>query len=332
MNHPTPSRFRPVGKQPSPLRVGVLRLAALSTPLVLLVACVGAPPVPELPAQFFPFENSRIHHYEGHLVHYREWPAVGRPRGSILMVHGLGGSTYSFRMVARPIASAGYNVVAVDLPGFGYSSRSRMTSFDSEFTVSLLWDVVASSTYSDSAGWYLLGHSMGGRSVTAMAAEPTESVAGVIYVAPAVVSDGPSRFLVRFPPGSWILRRYLDSRVLTYDGVENLLRAAYGRPPTDAEIRGHLEPLLIEGTVSSLAALVRNTRRFKASFSSIPSHTLILWGESDTYVPIDSAPQVVDAIPGSRLQIIRGAAHCPLETHADVCLNSILPFLYGGSR
>jgi pimeloyl-ACP methyl ester carboxylesterase len=63
---------------------------------------------------------------DGHVVHFAESEG-DKP---ILLVHGLGFSLYSMRNVYNDLAERGYRVIAVDIPGCGYSKaepRIKMT-------------------------------------------------------------------------------------------------------------------------------------------------------------------------------------------------------------
>lgn len=62
---------------------------------------------------------------DGMLIHY-ECAGEGIP---IVLIHGFGGSTYSWRFNLEPLAKAGYRVCALDLPGFGYSERTTKPVF-----------------------------------------------------------------------------------------------------------------------------------------------------------------------------------------------------------
>nr|DAD19510.1 TPA_asm: hypothetical protein HUJ06_020973 [Nelumbo nucifera] len=66
------------------------------------------------------------------------------PRGgeAVLIVHGLGCSSYSFREVVRSLGSSGIYAVAIDLPGSGFSDKSALEE-DERWTGVLgrFWDV-----------------------------------------------------------------------------------------------------------------------------------------------------------------------------------------------
>ncbi|MCJ1472493.1 hypothetical protein MMC13_001141 [Lambiella insularis] len=50
-------------------------------------------------------------------------PVSSPPKGTILLIHGFPETSYQFRNVIGPLASAGYHVVAPDYRGAGYSSK-----------------------------------------------------------------------------------------------------------------------------------------------------------------------------------------------------------------
>jgi pimeloyl-ACP methyl ester carboxylesterase len=51
---------------------------------------------------------------------------LGNPSGSpIVLVHGGGTWLYSFRHLFEPLASDGYRVLALDMPGHGYTQPLR---------------------------------------------------------------------------------------------------------------------------------------------------------------------------------------------------------------
>lgn len=62
------------------------------------------------------FENSYFMQIDGVQLHYRTWqPPESNHCGNILFIHGLSGSTFSWRYVVDSLIEKGYSVVAVDL-------------------------------------------------------------------------------------------------------------------------------------------------------------------------------------------------------------------------
>ncbi|MBS3987719.1 MAG: hypothetical protein KGZ38_07145, partial [Erysipelothrix sp.] len=73
-----------------------------------------------------PFENSlTLNSSQGVMIHTRVYENTQPLIGQIMLVHGLGGSTFSYEENAPFLADLGYFVVTVDLPAFGFSSRER---------------------------------------------------------------------------------------------------------------------------------------------------------------------------------------------------------------
>ena len=52
-------------------------------------------------------------------IFFREWPAQGQQRGSVLLLHGLFADSQSFTTLGRKLAAKGYRSFALDLPGHG---------------------------------------------------------------------------------------------------------------------------------------------------------------------------------------------------------------------
>jgi len=68
---------------------------SLITICILLLFPYLIPDRPETTAPDRPFPESRTALIEGVLIHYRSFDAVGEEQGKILLVHGMGGSTFS---------------------------------------------------------------------------------------------------------------------------------------------------------------------------------------------------------------------------------------------
>jgi pimeloyl-ACP methyl ester carboxylesterase len=90
--------------------------------LCLLVSCV--------PRVALPAEPTTITGSEGATVAFNDYQTyyerLGRDAGDpVLMIHGIGGgsSVFQYRFTAPAVAKSGYNVYAIDLLGFGKSSR-----------------------------------------------------------------------------------------------------------------------------------------------------------------------------------------------------------------
>ncbi|HSL94229.1 MAG TPA: alpha/beta hydrolase [Bacillota bacterium] len=282
-----------------------------------------------------PFAESTLIDIDGVSLHYRLWQAQGEVQGKVLLVHGMGGSTYSWNKTAGPLAQAGFAVVAVDLPAFGYSDRSPQVDHSQAARSVLLWQLldeidVRLQRQGGDWGWSLVGHSMGGGTVAAMAMDRPEDTSSLVLVAGALLDNNPSaaRALLLYPP----LRRWLaviaQNFMFNEERIGGFLQSAYGREATPDEIAGYLEPLRQPGTAQALARLVRTAQNEPLErLAAYSKPALALWGEGDTWVPPSQAEQARAHLPQLDLVLIPGAYHVPMETHAEGFNAALLAFL-----
>lgn len=279
-----------------------------------------------------PFAESELIEVEGIIMHYRKWmPTSDNIKGKVLFIHGLGGSTYSWRYNVDYLAENGYIVVAVDLPGFGYSDKSMGNDHSQKNRASVVWEVLdlIDSSLEDSIqsyNWSLVGHSMGGGTVAAMSMERPTGVYRGILVAGALFENNPSyvsKLMEVYPPlkrwGMVLFERYVDE-----NRINNFLSSAYGRNPSDDEVIGYLEPLLYSPNnnyVIDVLSTAKNEDINKLKNTDISFHGI--WGEFDSWVPLGAGMRIKGIIEGFDLKMINGAYHCPMETHY-IEFNSIL--------
>ncbi len=273
-----------------------------------------------------PYPESGFHTVDGVELHYRAFP--GGPDADdtpVLLVHGLGGSTFSYRYTIPALIDAGYPVLAVDLPAFGFSSRSRRIDHAEENRASRLWDVADAAFEADR--WYLVGHSMGGRVVATMAFLRPESVAGMVQLDGALLSNSRSSWFLAIPPVRWIAAWWLRSFQFTYGGTRDLLSSAYGEPAPDNAVRGYLAPYVLPGTARALLRFVRTAEPLpELELSELSVPTLLVWGEEDEWVPLEQAREIRRQMPNATLSVVPGAGHCPMETHPDAVNNRLTRF------
>jgi pimeloyl-ACP methyl ester carboxylesterase len=123
-----------------------------------------------------------IPHHTGHVrsgeveISYRRLGTPGRM--PVLIVHGLSYFSYDWLPVAQALASE-REIVAIDMRGFGDSDWSASQDYR---VPTMAADIVR---VLDDLGWKraaLVGHSMGGRSTTFVAAKHPERVAGLALI------------------------------------------------------------------------------------------------------------------------------------------------------
>ena len=263
------------------------------------------------------FNNSRYVLVDGVRLHVREWGEKKSTSCPVLLVHGFAGSTFSFRELAPALAKAGHPVIAVDLPGYGYSQRSAFSGTAAD----ALWQLLELERPGQS--WCLLGHSMGAKLVGQMAALKPGRVQAIAYSngSPLVSSERRKKWFssssfVRNAAIRWVEKYYLNEKKFV-----EVLGKAYARPASREEAQGYLKPLLIPGTVK--AAFSGYAKKWSddtsaSQISKIPS--LIVWGNKDTWVKPEVGQTLAKNIPSAKFVMIDGAGHCPIETHFEKVL------------
>ena len=183
---------------------------------------------------------------DGVAIHYLE-----QGQGpALVLIHGLGGSTYNFRR-SFPGLSRHLRVVALDLKGFGYSERPAGGDYSRTAQARL---VAAFMRRLDIPRAAVLGHSLGGAIAVRLAAMEPDRVERLILVG----ADHPNRQVPTFaatPPGEALLRfgtavvlhhpslremtlraGYYDPRALTQEAMEEFVRRSRIRGSVDAVV------------------------------------------------------------------------------------------------
>ena len=281
-----------------------------------------------------PFENNAFRQVNGISFHHRLYPARGpSARGKLLLVHGLAGSTFSFEALAPLVADQGYLVVSVDLPGFGYSDRALDFDHSQDNRGQHLWQLLALLDQElpvDTAAlpWHLAGHSMGGGTVAAMALQEPSRSKSLILIDAALANTSRGGFMMQFPPLKQWLQVAVEHFLINEGRIRSFLTSAYGRSPTPEQVAGYLKPLQLPGTAMSFANIV-NTAKNEA-FERLQGLTLpilAIWGAEDTWVPLSELDKLTTLLPHTSVQIIHGAAHCPMETHTAQFAEILLQWL-----
>jgi hypothetical protein len=101
----------------------------------------------------------------------------------VLLIHGLGATMTSFYFTAAALARAGYRVHAVDLPGFGGSSKPVPAPYNARWFADTMVGVMNELNIDHA---HVVGNSMGGRIAIEMGLRHPERVLGLALLCPAV--------------------------------------------------------------------------------------------------------------------------------------------------
>lgn len=274
-------------------------------------------------------QHGRFLDIDGMTIYVEEQnPESGQ--ATIVLIHGLGGSTFSWRRNAPFFAAQGYRVVSLDMKGFGLSYKDFASDYSHPAQARLLADVLARLGIDQA---YFVGHSMGSNVMLHFAHLYPEKVLGLISVEGAVsLKQGlmhPSA-LLSFPPfkraGQVLLSRYG-----TKERIGRILRSAYYEQEivTAEVIDGYYNRLVIGQWTQSLLAMTRDMSENTITFAleDLEFPTLILWGQNDTWVKRADIDRWRDEIPSAEFHAIPESGHLLMEEKADLFNNLVLAFL-----
>jgi len=282
----------------------------------------------EVPLQALVCENGRFLDIDGVSV-YVEEDNPESPGETIVFIHGLGGSTFSWRHNVSFFADRGYRVVGLDMKGFGLSHKDFASDYSHQSQAELVAEVLQELGIEKA---YIVGHSMGSSVMLHFAHMYPEKVMGLISVAGAVgLRERPIHpgALLRFPPfrraGEVFLTRYTNK-----DRVRAILESAYHDDMVTGEaLDGYYNRIVTGRWWGSLLAMTRdmnrNTVTFKLEDFAFP--TLVMWGENDTWISRASIDRWRERIPSAELYIMPGVGHLSMEENPGLFNSTVLAFL-----
>ncbi len=280
-----------------------------------------------------PFENSNFVEIDGIVIHYRiDRSDNDQPKGKILMVHGMGGSTYCWRENVRHLNTNGFDVIRVDLPAFGFSDRQPGLDHTAKNRAVWLWgllDYLDSEQFNKTENWVLVGHSMGGKTIAEMALSRDERVEALIFIAGAVFNSPPNLIgnISNQTPFNHVLEFIIGNIIHQPFAIKRGLNSAYGREVTEEELSNYLEPLKIEGTARAWVDLVRSSSDELNNLEQLEIDSLLIWGHEDSWVPVDEGIKLNNQLSNSNLEIISGNHHMPMVTASEKVNKLIVDFL-----
>jgi pimeloyl-ACP methyl ester carboxylesterase len=325
--------------------VRILRLLLTAAGLLVAAILVGPfllplPANPDRPAEAFAAPNGAFVEVDATRVYVETSGPPDRP--AVVLVHGFGGSTYTWRHTAPLLAEAGYRVLAIDLRGFGLAGKAFEPDHDHAAQARIVLGAM------DVAGVQravLVGHSMGGSVVAHTALAAPDRVAALVLVDAAitgpdagVIAGGAADATVSLT-GSLLelepVRRTAQIAIRTLLGggaLEPILRSAYADPafPTDDDVEAYGRAQQLAFWDLALLAIVRDGSRnaLPAPIAELGSGpVLVAWGELDPWIPLPRGEELHAAIPGAAWLLVPGAGHLPMEEGRDGFEPGLLNFL-----
>jgi len=252
----------------------------------------------------------------------------------IVLLHGFGASTFSWREVLEPLADMG-DVIAYDRPGFGFTERPAVewegkNPYGVPGNLELLDALLAE--FAPNREVILVGHSAGGLIAAEYARLNPDTVDRLVLVAPAVYTTGGfPAWLAPFVgmPQIQRLGPILVQGIAT--SGEQLLEQSFVDQAvlTDAVREGYRAPLTVVGWEEGLWRFTTAPRdnALVANLDGITQATLLITGDADTVVPTADTQRLATELSGAELVVIARSGHLPQEETPGQFTDAVLDWL-----
>jgi pimeloyl-ACP methyl ester carboxylesterase len=276
----------------------------------------------------------------------------GDPRAplTVVFVHGfcLDMGTFHFQRQALREVN-GVRVVSYDQPGHGRSGRLERGEYTFELLASTLRQVIEEAAPSGRV--VLVGHSMGGMTVMALADsnpelfKPDGRIAAVVLVSTSAgqlgdVTFGLPQILVRFRKpllplvsgAGWVTAGMLDRAREASSDLARLLTRRYGfgsdkvSPALVSYVERMNSATRTESVARYLRALYTHDKTMAlGALTDIP--VLVICGEEDLLTPVEHSRAICAVLPDAEMVVIPEAGHVVLLEQHEAVNAVLLPFV-----
>jgi len=217
----------------------------------------------------------------------------------LVLVHGFLGSSQMWKLQIEYFKK-NYRVIAIDLPGFGKSNKSKSCNS----IISMAKIVIECLKEKGIEKFYLLGHSMGGMIVQEITKLIGNQVPKLICYGTGPVGKIPGRFESIDKSREKLKEMGLKTTAhrIAKTWFVNEEKAKYFYLCSNAGKETNLE------SADNALVAMKNWSSFE-NLKNIKSKTLIIWGDKDKSYNFDQVDALNKNIKNSELQILKNCSH-----------------------
>jgi pimeloyl-ACP methyl ester carboxylesterase len=244
----------------------------------------------------------------------------------VVLLNGFSIPLFTWERNVTALTDAGFQVLTFDYYGRGYSDRPNVTYNMDLFTrqTDELLTALGIDQKVD-----IVGISLGGYIAAEFVDQFPERIQKVVLISPQVVTMGedPLLRIVTLPwLGDYLFTVYIGPNEII-DPVNEY--AAYIQD-SDWHAR-EMDAFQYIGTRRALLSTLKNMTGdpFDAyqALGSLGLPVKLLWGDLDQTVPIENAPEVLEAIPQADFSVIMGARHLSCYEEPEIVNPLLIDFL-----
>ncbi len=237
----------------------------------------------------------------------------------VLLLHGLGAAKSSFLDTAAALSREGYRVHAIDLPGFGASSKPPLAPYGPAFFARAVIDVMDALGIEHA---HVVGNSMGGRAALELGLEHPERIGGLALLCPAVafVRRGLHPIVRLLRPEFGLLphslgRSRIEKQFWSMFADRDLVDPSLGDIVVDEFERVYRSPGARLAFLASARAIYLEEpfgdRGFYPRLAQLERPALFVWSSHDKLVPPGFRHQVERWLPGAEQIVMQACGHAP---------------------
>jgi pimeloyl-ACP methyl ester carboxylesterase len=226
----------------------------------------------------------------------------------LVFLHGWGSEASVWNNVLRSCIESNYRVVAIDLPNFGRSDRSKgAMSFD-DYVESLEEMLIKL----DIQKYVLIGHSFGGQMSLRFAQRKPTGLKKLVLVGASGVRlpSKKTKFILALAP---VVRP-----IFRLPLMKSIRAKAYDRMGSNYLFRPDLQK-----TFDNVVTQTDLTDELK----NITYPSLLMWGDKDTATPMNQARTMQTLLPDARLVVFPGIGHYSFLDEPERFIKELLSFI-----
>lgn len=254
----------------------------------------------------------------------------GKP---VVLLHGFGASSYTWRHVEPELVKDGFRVLTVDLKGFGLSDKPIDEKYSIFDQADLISGFIRQLQLKDVT---IIGHSLGGGVALVLALDDKkdlrERISRLVLIdSVAYAQNIPIAFnILRTPVIGQIGSRLVPIEVQTRVALK---LAFYDDSKFDSnDVKEYADALKDTGSRHALIQTARqilpeNLPELSSRYRLIKLPTLILWCDHDKVIKPNIGLRLHNNLPNSSFRIIRDCGHLPQEEKPKETVRALRVFL-----
>lgn len=271
-----------------------------------------------------PVSSSKSFHYTGQFKIRFNYIDTKKTK-TFVLIHGIGASKYCWRHMLDQLSKIG-NVLSLDLPGFGESSKHPEYSHDVYSQAKLIHDLIKTKLDSEII---LVGSSMGGSITLSMAKHFPEDYKRVVLISPGLA---PYRARFLHIPSIFAVSKWLGESLATRNFIKKIVQKTVfdQNLVTDEVIDNYYK--YYQGNKEAILCFVKAAQNFTDSslykeFENVQAEALLVWGTKDAITPFRHQKRFMKMYPNWQAVVFVDKGHHVQEEAPVELFNEINKFL-----